>query len=246
MKNKLLIIFIIFFTMGCNIGTQNDDRDREFRDYLESKYNIKLDDSSYVKKCHTDCEYFGFYTLDKDYNYVIQISNKASKMTDYYNNEAVEKRKELNKYIISFRGDSLAPHYLGYMSNTMSGGISYSSSEKTQLYYIVKYNNNMNFDDELAKDYQTLKKAQELLDNYAIKEMIIIYSDDSKLNDEDWILKLDIKDISDRSNIIFSPEKYNIKVKYSYRISNYKEDTRLSDKTFEEFKEMVYERLEKN
>ena len=77
-KYKLLIILFLFITMGCKIGTQNDNRDEEFREYLKNKYNIELDKKSYVDKCHTDCEYLGFYTVNNDYNYTIQVTKKGS------------------------------------------------------------------------------------------------------------------------------------------------------------------------
>ena len=40
----------------------------------------------------------------------------------------------------------IAKNYLGFYSNTMSGVVAYSSIEKNQLYYIIKYNDNMDMD----------------------------------------------------------------------------------------------------
>ena len=123
----------------------------------------------------------------------------------------------------------------------MSGVVAYSSIEKNQLYYIIKYNDNMNMDDEYKKDYEILKKAEELNDKYEIKEMIVAYVKDDKLNSNNWIEQFDIKDITDYSDIIFNITEYLNKPIYSYRIDNYKEDGSLSTISYEEFKKLIME-----
>lgn len=243
-KIKLLIILLLFITIGCKIGTQNDDRDRDFREYLEDKYNIELDKKSYVAKCHTDCEYLGFYTINNDYNYTIQISQKGSEYKDSYDINATEKRKQLYNYIKTLRGSDIADNYLGFYSNTMSGVVAYSSKEKNQLYYIIKYNESMNMEDEYKKDFEILKKAEELNDKYEIKEMIVFYVKDDRLNNSNWIEQFDIKDITGYSDIIFNITEYLNKPIYSYHIDNYKEDGSLSTISYEEFKKLIME--EKN
>lgn len=240
-KFKLLIILFLFITVGCKIGNSKEERDNEFREYFENKYNIELDKKSYVEKCHTDCEYLGFYTINNDYNYTIQISKKASEYKDSYDIKAVEKRKELYNYIKGIRGNDIAENYLGFYSNTMSGVVAYSSIEKNQLYYIIKYNDNMDMDLEYKKDYEILKKAEELNDKYEIKEMIVAYIKDDRLNSSNWIEQFDIKDITDYGNIIFNITDYLNKPTYSYRISNYDKDGSLSTISLEEFKNLIKE-----
>ena len=243
----LFISIILIIVTGCSLlkKDNNEAYDKEFRSYLKENYGLQLNDKSTVKRCETKCDFYGFYTIGKDYNYAVQISKTGDKFEVSYDKDAVTKRKTLYEYIKKIKGNDIAPNYLGFYQNTYSGIITYSSSESRQLYYIVKYNDKMNLNEELKKDYDILKKAQQIIGKDFIKEMIVLYIKDEKLNDEDWITKLNI-DISDYSYVIYSPEKYFNKPKYQYRINNYKSNNYLASISYKEFENLVMSNLETN
>ena len=247
MKKKCIsIIYVVILTIcliGCNYSIKKYDE--EFRNYLIKEYNLELNDISEVDRCHSNCDYYGYYVIGSDYNYPIQISKTKNEYEVSYDKDAVDKRMKLYKYIKDARGDDFASNYLGFYKNTYSGHISYSSGDGNKLYYIIKYNDSMKLEEELKKDYDILRKAQDILGDYKVKEMIVLYIKDSKLDDEDWIKKLDIN-ISELSDIIYDSNKFLNKYKYSYRISNYDTELSLAKLSYKEFEELVNNKIEKN
>ena len=225
-------------------GQNSSGIDAQFKEYILDNYGIKVNDDGYINRCYSECDYYGYYNVGNDYNYAIQISNTGNEFEASVDTEAIKAREELYNYISDVRGNDIAPNYLGYYKNTDSGIISYSSGDSQKLYYIVRYRDDMRIDEELYKDYQILQKAQDLLPLQKIKEMNVIYVDDAKLNDEDWVKKLGL-DTSQYGDIIYDADRLFDKNVYSYRISDYKSGGSLADKTFYEFLSLVKSNEEK-
>ena len=104
----------------------------------------------------------------------------------------------------------------------------------------------MNLDEELAKDYKILQKAQELGNGKLfVKSMSVAYIDDARLDDKDWVknLGLNIIDYDDIMPRTFNRSPLN-QPQYLYFISNYEEDKSLADHTFNEFSTLVREDLQ--
>ena len=221
--------------------------DKEFRTYLKDNYNLQLNDKKKVAPCYSNCDAYGYYTVGNDYNYVVQISKTGETFKVSYDEDAVNKRKALYQFIQETRGKDIAPNYLGFYKNTSSGTIAYSSSETGSLYYIVKYNNNMKLNEELKKDYEILKKAQEIIGKHNITSMKVLYVKDTRLEDEEWVLKLNI-DVGDTEEIVLYPEKYFNKYKYFYQISSYnKEEFKpLASLSYNDFEYLVFKEIKEN
>ena len=142
------------------------------------------------------------------------------------------------------RNSDIAPNYLGYYKNTQSGVVAYASIEHQQLYYIVKYNNKMDLEDELRKDYLILRKAQELaLKKTMIKEMNVLYIEDIMLNENDWIKRLGLN-ISNYGDVIYNSSSFLNGFKYHYRIDNYEDENPLASITIDNFLTLVKSKLE--
>lgn len=238
----LCILSILAFLTGCSFS--NKKYDKEFREYIRDNYGLQLNKKSEVNRCVENCDYYGFYTVGNDYNYAVQISKTGSSFEVTYDEDAIDKRATLYQYIRQIRGNDIAPNYLGFYKNTYSGHVKSSSIERQQLYYIVKYNDDMDLNTELKKDYEILQKAQKIIENSIIKEMMVVYIKDSRLNDEDWVLKLNTK-VTESSDIIFDSEKYLNRYELKYRISNYNTDESLSSMSYTDFEKLVISKLEK-
>lgn len=243
-------ILLLLFLLKVEKNDENDKYDKIFRQYLENKYHIELNENSIVGNCEDinisdKCDFYGFYMLGEDYNYAIQVIKKDDNYLDSYDIDFYNKRNDLFNYIKQIRNGDFS-NYLGFINNTCSGAglICYSSSEFDKLYYIIKYNDKMNLEDELRKDYEILVKAQEFFEPYKVREMYVHYIKDDKILVKDWIYRLGIDYIGHYSDVMFFPEKYLNNPHYSFRISNYGSDKLLASLTFEEFKELVMSKLE--
>jgi len=257
-SNKTTIIsVVVFLALGAIffIGPIVTDRinvgkyDAEFKKYISDNYGITVNNDGYVRRCFSNCDYYGYYNVGTDYNYSIQIEKTGDKIEASVDKDVIEKRKKLYNYISSLRGNDLAPNYLGYYANTMSGNVSFSSGERSELYYIIKYRAGMNIEEEIRKDYSILKKAQEIGDGKVIiKSMRVYYVDDDRLNDSDWIKKTGLT-INNYGDVVGVREDILKDIKYEYSISNYSSDENaasLADKPLEEFVLMVNSVLKAN
>ena len=247
MNNKIIkILFcltLLILLPGCMKTKSSIDKD--FRKYLEKNYNLELAKKSEVGKCHNNCDYYGYYPLSNDLTYKIQISKTNNKYQVTFDHETINLRRELYDYIKIQKGNNFVNNYLVFDDNGDKGHISSSGGVTESLEYIVYYDNNIKFDEQLYSDYLILQKANNLLKrkNSFINHMTIHYIENKRIKKDNWLENLNIN-VSDYNYVLYESFKEKDYI-YKYNISSSEFTEDLGRLSFEEFKKLVYSELKK-
>ena len=251
MRNNVLKLICCLTLMICLSGCVDQKLkkiDNEFREYLITNYSFDLDDKYDVGRCARDCDYYGLYPLSDDLTYAIQISKTGNEYEVYYDEQALQMRTELYNYISAEKGKNFVDNYLKFYDNGDKGHVYYSGEYGDPLSYIVYYDDTIDIDSQIASDYKILKKASDIISANSedfIGSMEVFYISDDRLKEIKWLknLKIEVDDYINAPSFLDGDSELGTE-SYIYKYYLFNNHKDLGNLSFEEFKEMVNNKLE--
>ena len=230
-------------TLNSTSAYSQSDVEKDLRNYITSKYGIKLNDKCEIGKT-TKGDDYGYFTPVNDPSYLIQITKSGSTYECSYKEEHLKVRKEIMDEISKYKGKNTVKAYLDLTlyNGVENGPISFDRSADQFLEYVVYYDSSLNMDEQIKQDYKIVKKVNELLNKYSnetLDRVMVLYIDNSKVLDNDWVInsKSNIKYLSLVPNYLTGSYLESSKAaKYYYAVGLDKSySTELKDMTESQF-----------